>query len=135
MNEFVKAELEKLNNDFTELVGEPFAHFFCPILFRDEQTELCQAHIINKAFSNSTRECTVQRADVDSFYGSRFESDFVDIAKFKRTSLLGILADRSLSRRFNATLLLNGNPVEHFHSTGKVPDSFCRVQVGNPSPA
>lgn len=135
MNEFVRAELEKLNNDFSEVLGEPFVHFFCPILFRDEQTELCQAHIINKAFPSSTRECTVQRADVDSFYGSRFESDFVDVAKFKRRSLLGILADRSLSKRFNATLLLNGNPVEHFHPTGKVPESFSRVQIGNLNPA
>ena len=133
MNKFVKAEIEKLNRNFTEVVGKPFAHFFCPILFRDEDTELCQAHIINKAFANSTSECSVQRADVDSFYGSRFEADFVDIAKFN-TSLLEILTDRSLSKRFNATVLLNNSPVEHFFPTGEVPEKFSRVQVGNLDP-
>jgi hypothetical protein len=61
MNEFAEKELTKLSQDFTETIGRSFAHFFCPILFCDEDTELCQAHIINEAFANSTRESTVQR--------------------------------------------------------------------------
>jgi hypothetical protein len=135
MNEFVKAELKKLNHDFTEMMGKPFAYFFCPILFRDEDTKLCQAHIINEAFANSTRECTVQRADIDNFYGSRFEADFVDIARFKNPPLLEILADPSLSKRFNATILLNGDPVEHFYPDSEVPEKFSLVQVGDLDPS
>jgi hypothetical protein len=135
MNEFVKAELKKLNRDFTETVGEPFTYFFCPLLFRDEDTELCQAHIINEAFADSTRECTVQRADIDNFYGSRFEADFVDIARFKNTTPLAILADPALSKRFNATILLNSNPVEHFYPTSKVPEKFSLVRVGDSDPS
>jgi hypothetical protein len=131
MNEFVRAELNRLNSNFTEVMGKSFAHFFCPILFRDEDTELCQAHIINEAFANSTRACTVQRKDIDSFYGSRFEADFVDIAQFKNAISLEVLADPALSKRFNATILLNGNPVEHFYPTSEVPEKFSLVQVGN----
>ena len=135
MNEFVAAELMKLNQDFTEVMGKPFTHFFCPILFRDEDTELCQAHIINEAFANSTRECTVQRKDIDNFYGSRFEADFVDMARFKDTPFLEILADPFLSKRFKATVLLNGNPVEHFYPTSEVPEKFSIVQVADSDPS
>jgi hypothetical protein len=131
MSEFIKSEVEKLNWSFVEKTGEPFAHFFCPILFRDEETELCKAHIINKAFSNSTRECTVQRADVDSFYGSRFEADFIGIEMYKGCSLLDIVADPSLSKRFNATVLHKGTPVEHFYSRAEIPEKFSRLDVPN----
>jgi hypothetical protein len=131
MNAFVKAELERLNEDFKDNTGGTrFAHFFCPILFRDEKTELCEAHIINKAFADSTRESTVQRRDVDNFYGSRFESDFLDSAAFK-LSHLEILADRSLAKRFNATLLREGKPVEHFYPRGEVPEKFSLLQLGD----
>lgn len=131
MNEFVKAELNKLNANFAKIAGESFNYFYCPILFRDEKSPLSQAHIINEAFPDSTRACTVQRADVDSFYGSRFEADFLDLGKFKGRSLLEILADRSLSRRFNAKLLHNGNPVDYLHSKGVLPQRFSRLHVGS----
>jgi len=135
MNAFVTAELGRLSADFAEINGSPFAHFFCPILYKDEDAQLCQAHIINEAFDNSSRACTVQRSDVDNFYGSRFESDFLDIAKFKKVSLTEILADPSLSKKFNAKVLLDGHQVEHFYPTGRVPSQFSRVQVGNLDPA
>lgn len=135
MNAFVRAELEKLNADFAATTGSRFAHFFCPILFRDERVELSQAHIINSAFENASRDCTVQRTEVDNFFGSRFEADFVDIEKFKRTPLLEMLASPSLAKRFNAKVLLDGKQVEHFYPTGEIPKEFSRVQVGSLDPA
>jgi len=134
MNTFVKAELARLNADFAETIGSSFANFFCPVLYKDEETELCQGHIINAAFDDSSRTCTVQRRDVDNFFGSHFESDFVDIAKFKKISLTEILADPFLAKRFNAKILLDGNPVEHFYPTGRVPNQFSRIQVGDMDP-
>ena len=55
-------------------MGEPFHHFYCPVLFLDDEAELCKAHIVNAVFAGSTR-WTVQRKDVDNFYGHVFESD------------------------------------------------------------
>src|SRR5215207_8302615 len=98
MNDFVKSRIEELRADYTQIEGKPFSHFYCPILFKDEDTPLCRAHIINKAFSDSVRASTVQRADVDRFYGSRFESDFIDIQMFRDTSPLEILADNKRSK-------------------------------------
>src|ERR1043165_6170891 len=101
MNKFVRPELSRLNSDFEQTTGGHFAHFFCPVLYEDANVPLCRAHIINKAFDDSARDCTVQRSDVDSFYGSRFEADFVDTAKFRKISLAEILTDSALSKRFN----------------------------------
>src|SRR5215213_9608272 len=107
MKTFFKVNLARLNADFAETVGSSFANFFCPVLYKDEETELCQGHIINAAFDGSSRTCTVQRRDVDNFFGSRFESDFVDIAKFKKISLTEILADPFLSRRYRSDVGVN----------------------------
>jgi hypothetical protein len=135
MNAFVRSELKKVSADFAEIAGAPFRYFFCPILYRDEEAKVCQAHIINEAFENSSRVCTVQRRDVDNYFGSQFESDFVDIAKFKKVSLVEILANSALAKRFNAKVLLNGNEVEHFYPTAQVPSQFSRVQVGDQDPS
>ena len=76
MNTQVKKRLEDLRSDHESVTGSPFKHFLCPILFRDDDTELCRAHVINKSFQESDRSWTVQRADVDAWYGSMFEADF-----------------------------------------------------------
>jgi hypothetical protein len=68
-------KLSALRADYETVTGRPFSHFYCPILFRDEPVDLCQAHIA--AFHDSSRAGTVQRADVDNFVGSVFEADFV----------------------------------------------------------
>ena len=126
MNEFVRTELQNLRQDFVERGNEPFDHFYCPILYQDEDTELCEAHIINKAFEGSTRQRTVQRADVDTFYGSRFEADFIDIASFN-LPMHEIVRDPLRARRFNTTILRGDVPVEHFNPTGELPEKFSRV--------
>ena len=75
----VAERLEALRQDFAKTAGQPFRHFYCPILFVDEQAELCQAHIVNRAFPATSRKWTVQREDVDSFFGSKFEGSFTNL--------------------------------------------------------
>jgi len=70
-----QAKLEKLRSDYHQVRGAPFSHFFCPVLFSDEDVPLCKAHIVNLVFPDSSRIWTVQRKDVDNFYGSTFEAD------------------------------------------------------------
>ena len=54
MNETIKqTKLDELNTDYAQIKGQAFSHFFCPILFRDEDVELCEAHIINQAFPDA----------------------------------------------------------------------------------
>ena len=129
MNDFVKTKVEELRADYTRIKGEPFAHFYCPILFKDEETPLCQAHIINQAFTDSARACTVQRADVDSFYGSRFEADFIDIQTFRDPSPLEILTHKKHSKRFSSKILLDNEPVEFFFGGSQVPEQFTQIKL------
>jgi hypothetical protein len=69
--------LEALRTDYASVAGVPFQTFFCPVLFRDEDVELCRAHLVNQAFAGASRRWTIQRKDVDEFFGAFFESDFV----------------------------------------------------------
>ena len=79
MDHEVQHKLETLRSDYREVIGRSFLALLLSDPFRDRNAELCRAHIINSAFPDSCRKWTVQRADVDSFYGSAFESDFVDL--------------------------------------------------------
>ena len=51
MNKKLTKKLGVMRSDYEEIIGKGFKYFFCPILCVDEHAELCEAHIINKAFS------------------------------------------------------------------------------------
>jgi hypothetical protein len=125
-----KSKLERLRSDYEQLKGRPFTYFYCPILFRDEQTDLCRAHIINRAFRDSPRAWTIQRSDVDSFYGSNFEADFITIQyRTENWSPSEVIVDSALSKRFSPKILIDKIPVEHFVAQGVVPKDYTEVEI------
>lgn len=119
----LKKRLHRLRRDYETVCGRPFSWFFCPILFRDEDVELCKGHLVNKAFPASSRRWTVQRKDVDNFYGRNFEQDFLDIQHRDRDAL-EILSDPKLSRRFRPKIYQNEVEVQYFRSQSKIPAEF-----------
>lgn len=123
----VARRLASLRGQFAELTGEPFRHFFCPILFRDEDVPLCQAHVVNQAIENASPRWTVQRRDVDNFYGSFVEADFVALQHREEGIAAKALLDPELSRRLRPEILLNGGRVAHFAPKGTVPGQFSDV--------
>ena len=125
--------LAALRSDYQARVGRPFSHFYCPILFRDEDVDLCRAHIVNTAFPDSTRRWTVQRADVDNFYGSTFESDFVNIQYKGQRLVDDILGNPDLSKKFRPKIRIGDHGVEHFLARGPVPDHFTEAVVVGPN--
>ena len=56
------------------LRGRP-TMFLCPILMREESAILCRGHVISK--STGGHATVLQRQDVDGFFGSFVEADFV----------------------------------------------------------
>lgn len=128
----LRRRLEELRADYQEVTGEPFAHFYCPILFEDENVELCQGHIVNKAFPGSAKKWTVQRKDVDNFYGTNFEADFLGIQYKDYPDPVNALADKSLDRVLKPKILVDGVPVAHYRASGKASTHHTQVMLESP---
>ena len=131
MDTALELKREQFNRDYNTESGKTALRFYCPILMKDENVELCKAHIVNRAFSDKPNAWTVQRKDVDNFYGSMFEADFLDIDAFEEAEPLKILFDKKRSKRFAAKLFLEGEPVDHFFSDSTVPKEFTKLQFVN----
>lgn len=132
MNQAGRRKLERLHSDYQSVIGRPFEHFFCPVLFRDEATALCRAHVVNTAFRGSDPTWTIQRADVDGFYGAFLESEFLAIQARGEQDTLVVLTDKELRRRLEPKILLEGREIEHYVADGPVPPHFAELQVQLP---
>jgi hypothetical protein len=125
-------KLERYREDYKIVKGKPFSFFFCPVLFVDEETELCKAHIINKAFRDSFKALTIQRKDVDSFYGSNFESDFVLIQyKTNKMSPSSVIANSKLLKKIDPKIMIGNKSIDFFISKGNVPSQFTQIDVSH----
>lgn len=124
--------LEGLRSDFQARFGKPFSHFYCPILFRDEQVALCRGHIVNESFPDSARKWIVQREDVDNFYGRAFEGDFVNIQYREKSLTETVLTDPRLSQKLQPKIRIDGQDIEHFVARGPVPSHFTEATVNAP---
>ena len=133
MDHSAQQQLDILRSDYQEVSGKTFLHFFCPMLFKDEDVALCRAHIVNESFPDSCRSWTVQRTDIDNFYGSAFESDFVDIQYRGQQLTDRVLRDPVLSRKLRPSIQIGGENVEHFVAAGPVPAQFTEVSVDGPN--
>lgn len=129
LNEDGRAVLTELREDFAEVTGAPFTAFFCPILFRDEDVPLCRAHVVNKAIRGAPRNWTIQRKDVDNYYGSLMEAEFTLLQERGKHDLFDLLADPELRRRLDPKITVDGQEVGHFTPSANVPDAFSVVEL------
>lgn len=123
-------ELEKLNNDYSQITGQRFSYFFCPILFRDEDVHICKAHIVNQALPDAPLDWTVQRKDADNFYGSTFEAEFIAIQYIDQTHA-DVFTDKKLSKLFKPQILVENKPVDFFLAGHEVPKDFIKLEFNN----
>ena len=125
MQGLIETKLEVLRADYAETAGAPFQYFFCPLLLEDTSTQLCRAHLTNQAFANPNRAWTVQRADVDNFFGALFESTFVSLG---RPSVIDdYLAGRSSGSSGKPELYLRDKRVEYYLPKKVVPQVHSEV--------
>src|SRR5690242_20393540 len=122
-------QLDKLRAEYSALTGSPFRHFLCPILLADDDAPLCRAHIVNKAFKQYTRRWTVQRNDVDAFFGSVVESEFVTLPDRLNLNAVSVLTDRELSRRLRPEVWLDGKRIAHYLTKGPVPPNHRELAI------
>jgi hypothetical protein len=100
--------LTSARRDYAAVMEREFSSFFCPILYRDEATDLCLGHVVNEAFTSSDRTRVLQRADVDSFFGAKFESDFVLLDHYGKVTAADALMRRGLPSKLRPRILLRG---------------------------
>jgi len=91
---------------------------------------LCRAHLVNQAFVGASRRWTIQRKDVDGFFGAFFESDFVklQLRRAPEEEPFAILADRDRSRRLEPKVYLDDKRIEHYVARD-VPPQHSRFAV------
>ncbi len=129
MSSDLEVRLATLRQDFAAVAGRPFEHFFCPLLLVDENTALCRAHVVNRAVADSSRRWTVQRKDVDNFFGAMFEGEFTTLQLDRRGVALRAFVDVDLNRRLRPRIIVDGVPVEHFVIDGPVPANFSEMSI------
>lgn len=133
MEHRLKLCLDFLRADYREVSGKDFKYFWCPILASDEMSELCAGHVVNQAFPNRDRverAWVVQRKDVDNFYGTYFEADFVTL-KYAETLITdNVFIDKDMFNKLQPRILLDGEEVKSFVSNGAIPLNMSRVKVG-----
>src|SRR5687768_7995277 len=127
MNRQIEERLNKLRQEFAKMANTPFAYFFCPVLFVDEDTELCKAHVVNDALPDSSKQWTVQRKDVDNFFGTMFETALLDLQHNEEGIAAKALMDPDLNRRLQPKILLDGVEVGHYVADREIPSKFGQL--------
>ena len=127
MNLQIEERLNQLRQEFAKMANRPFEHFFCPFLFVDEKTELCKAHVVNDALPDSSKRWTVQRKDVDNFFGAMFENALLDLQHNEQGIAAKALMDPDLHRRLQPKILLNGVEVDHYVADRQIPSKFGQL--------
>lgn len=136
MTDSLSKRLNALRRDYQQRTGRSFEHFFCPILQCDKPGELCRGHVINQAFRRSARTWTIQRTDVDGFFGTLFESEFVLLQERGQHPLGNVLADPTLARRFRPEIRVDGKSVEFYRPKNTIPQGHTEFlfQRGDDKP-
>lgn len=125
----LSSRIEELRSDFTTECGQPFEHFYCPILMRDEPADLCRGHIINEALG-ACNEWVPQRRDVDSFFGSAVEADFVAMLQHHGKDLDRILRDVKPTRKLRPKLMAEEREIGHYFPKQGSPPVEGHSKVG-----
>lgn len=127
----VANDRSRLAADYFSVTGDHPAHFYCPLLYVDEEAELCAGHLVNDAFGVSNRWVT-QRKDVDAFFGAMFESEFVKL-RHRRRNLAEAFADPDLPRQLRPEIVVDGRRVAHYIPVGPIPADHSKLIVEGPN--
>ena len=105
--------------------------FFCPILYREEETQLCKGHVIPKSLGSGFG-WVVQRADVDNFFGTVAEEKFAHGVKLRGLDVddaIGYVASNKLGHLVRPSIIDsqgNEQPVRLGSQDGEIFGSIVR---------
>ena len=129
MDNGFQQKLSILKRDYESVTGDSWNHFYCPILYMDDNTELCRAHVINKGFQEADRSWTIQRKDVDNYYGTLFEADFLALERIGEPLVEESLTDRNVARQFRPELVRDGEVQDYYFQPDRlsVPETHTTL--------
>lgn len=109
----LRRRVELLRNDYENVMGTAFEHFYCPILRVDDNVPLCRGHVIPKS-TGTSNVWVPQRQDVDHFYGTMIEADFLAIVRDRSKNIHEFLSVPQLNLQFRPRIMLNDTPLDYF---------------------
>ncbi|WP_254512803.1 hypothetical protein [Anatilimnocola floriformis] len=116
----LELRIEQYRADFKATTGKPFDHFYCPILMRDEQTEMCRGHVVADAFGTCGK-WVPQRKDVDNFYGSVVEADLITVVEDRGKDPFRLWLEPNGRRLHRPRLEYDGTVWSHYFPQGDIP--------------
>ena len=67
-----ESKLQELRSFYHAQTGEQMNYFVCPITLREGKADLCDGHVLNKAF-DASQATVIQREDIDNYFGQTIE--------------------------------------------------------------
>jgi len=130
ITEAVNRHLEPLRADYVKFMGKPFEHYHCPLLWRDEDVEVCLGHIISKTWPNCCRAVVPQRGDIDHWYGSIAEAEFGTMLEAKAAGLRGVVTDDELRKQVKPKILVDGKECRYYpYQEGKSSPHHAHIEL------
>jgi hypothetical protein len=106
-------QIRACNADYTAASGKSCEHFYCPILLKDDKAEMIRGHIVNEPLKSSN-EWVPQRKDVDGFFGSVVEPEFIQIIQDRERDPLEIWFEKGLRKKHRPKLMIDGETIDHY---------------------
>jgi hypothetical protein len=107
-------ELDWLQESYTQENKSPFKHFFCPMLMKDEHVELMLGHVVNEKFRTVPEYLIRQRQDIDGWYGSVFEADFITVVKSREKNLNELFLGGKPARGLRPVIRAGGEEIPFY---------------------
>lgn len=127
----IERKLARYREDYEGVTGESFEYFCCPITGVDYPGQLMLGHILNQRLDGAQRTTVVQRKDVDEFFGSCCEAQFLDCIR-KGDHIFDILRDPKKAERHRPQVVIDGNPVEFYVVRSRPSEEHSIVRFVGP---
>src|ERR1700722_11717616 len=108
-------DIDWLRADYARMNSDPFRHFFCPMLMNDEPSELILGHVVNEKFKDVPDFTIIQRKDIDGWYGSMFEADFLTLVRFQEKNVNDMFFGNKPPRGLKPTIKAGDEEVGYYH--------------------
>jgi hypothetical protein len=128
--EEVEQTISQMQSDYMHVTGKPFDHFYCPLLFKDEEVPLCMGHVISKTLPNCCRYKVVQRADIDNWYGSLSEGEYGTVKEILAGGLREVVFNNDLNKKVRPTIRMGNKEYETYrYREGKASPNHVRIEL------